>query len=132
MLGRCVSSSAVAPWASINWRSRLIRVGVFVGIKNCEETEVSSQVTRYCTLRSLARQNSRSHEEHQLLGRDAYRSVLEEIADQRHVAKQRHLVDGSVLVGDDHATDDHSAAIRDDHLGLRRLRVQSRFALHAD
>src|ERR1700722_17541582 len=109
MFGKCVSSRAVARWESNTWRRRLIRLGGLVGIKKREETEVSSQVTRYCTLRNSARQNSRSHEEHQLLGRYADRSVFEQVADQRHVSEQRHLVDGGVLVGNHHAADDDSS-----------------------
>jgi hypothetical protein len=58
--------------------------------------------------------------------------VFEQVADERHAPQERHLVDGGVLIADDHAANDHGSAIIDENLGLSRLGIQARLAVHAD
>jgi hypothetical protein len=46
----------------------------------------------------LAGQNARRQEEEQLLSGHVYRRMLKEIADQRHIAQERNLIDARRLV----------------------------------
>src|ERR1700722_14409914 len=125
MLGRCVSRKAPAPAASMAWRSRFNRVLAVVGMKKGGNRGLlpgHPYVEGYCTLRGSARQNARSDEEHQLLGRHVNGCVLEQIADQWNAAKERHLIDRGRLVINHDAANHHRSAVVDDYLGLGRLR----------
>src|SRR3984957_13002717 len=79
----------------------------------------------------LSRQDARGQEEQQFLGRRADGGVLEQVANDRQAAEQRHLLHVGTLLGDDDAADNHGAAVRYEHLGIRFLGVDSRDALNA-
>src|ERR1700679_1932346 len=75
------------------------------------------------TLRLVLRlNNSRRDEENQFLVRSAHLRVLEQVAEVRDVAEQRHLVDVDGVLGLDDAADHDRAAIGHEDLrgGLLR------------
>src|SRR3982074_3250113 len=79
----------------------------------------------------LARQNPGRHKEEQFLGRYGDRSVFEQIADQRHAAQKRYLIDFCSLVADHNAANDYCAAIINQNLGFGRLGIESRGSVNA-
>src|SRR5580692_5634080 len=70
-------------------------------------------------------------EEQQFLRLDGDGGPFEEVADQRQATDDRNLLDVGVLGGDDDAANHDGAAVRNEYLGLRGLRVQRRDTLHA-
>ena len=69
----------------------------------------------------LCLDNPRGDEEDQLLVRGADRATLEQVAESRNVAQQRHLADVDRVLRLDDPTDDDRATVGDQHLGSRLL-----------
>src|SRR5438445_5338563 len=68
--------------------------------------------------------DSRCQEEQEFLRRDADVCPLEEVADQRQAANQRHLCHVDTLLCHDYAADDDRPAVSNQYFRLRGLRVQ--------
>src|SRR3990172_3986167 len=81
--------------------------------------------------RALALQDARRDEEEQLLRRGLPPRALEQVADDRDAAEQRHLGDVGGVVGDHHPADHHRAPVVDQDLGGGGLRGQRRDAVDA-
>src|SRR3990172_7460847 len=81
--------------------------------------------------RVLALQDARGDEEEQLLRRSLPPRALEQVADDRDAAEQRHLGDVGGVVGDHHPADHHRAPVVDQDLGGGGLRGQRRDAVDA-
>src|ERR1700674_5614849 len=85
----------------------------------------------YTRGRRSAGENPRSEEEEKFLGLHGDRRALEEMADQRDAADQRHLLYVGSLRRNHDSADDHGAAVVDQHLRLGGLGIQCGDALYA-
>src|SRR6202021_3813866 len=79
----------------------------------------------------LPRDYSGREEEQQLLRLDGDGCPFEEVSNQGQAAHEWNFGDVNVLRVDDDSANHDCAAIRNQHLGLRRLCVQRRDALYA-
>src|SRR5450432_1518317 len=77
----------------------------------------------------LCLNDARRDEEDQFLVGGADRGVLEQVAQVRDVAQQRHLGDVDRVLSLDHTTDDHRATVGHEDLGGCLLGDQRRVAL---
>src|SRR5713101_6511563 len=78
----------------------------------------------------LCLNNPRRYEEDQLLVRGADRATLEQVAESRDIAQQRHLADVDRVLALVDPTDHDRATVGDQHLGSRLLCAYRRVALY--